>query len=427
MPHPARSTFKRKGFARPYTHSMSNAAPGDAVSIYLHVPFCTVRCSYCDFNTYANLESLIPSWESALLAELSQWAPAVAGRPVPTVFFGGGTPSLLDGQTVARILDVIRRSYCLMPAAEISLEANPESVELDRLTAYRAAGVTRLSIGVQSLDEAELRFLDRLHDAERAAHAIRLARAAAFDSVSLDLIFGLPQQSLAGWRRSLEGALALAPDHLSCYALTIEDGTPLAARVAAGQVREADQDASAEMADWTEDCLAAAGYVQYEISNFARPGHACRHNLAYWQHREYVGVGPGAHGFVDGVRYAVERSPSRYIAAMAKPRASTLPSPAIVSEESIDDATAALDTVILGLRLNAGVDVEALATRYVATWERFQPALEWATAAELLTRDASRLRLTRKGRRLANEVFVRLMEPSLTAAIAAPPTPLKTI
>ena len=406
---------------------MSSATPGDAVSIYLHVPFCTVRCSYCDFNTYANLESLIPRWESALLAELSQWAPAVAGRPVPTVFFGGGTPSLLDGQTVARILDTIRGNYALMPAAEISLEANPESVDLDRLTAYRAAGVTRLSIGVQSLDEAELRFLDRLHDAERAAHAVRLARTAAFESVSLDLIFGLPQQSLASWRRSLEGALALAPDHVSCYALTIEDGTPLAARVDAGQVREADQDVSAEMADWTEHCLAAAGYAQYEISNFAKPGHACRHNLAYWQHREYVGVGPGAHGFVDGVRYAVERSPSRYIAAMAKPRASTLPSPAIVSEVSIDDATSALDTVILGLRLNAGVDVEALATRYVAPWERFQPALEWATAAELLLRDHGRLRLTRKGRRLANEVFVRLMEPSLTAATAASPTPLKKI
>ena len=314
-----------------------------------------------------------------------------------------------------------------MPAAEISLEANPESVDLDRLTAYRAAGVTRLSIGVQSLDEAELRFLDRLHDAERAAHAVRLARTAAFESVSLDLIFGLPQQSLASWRRSLEGALALAPDHVSCYALTIEDGTPLAARVDAGQVREADQDVSAEMADWTEHCLAAAGYAQYEISNFAKPGHTCRHNLAYWQHREYVGVGPGAHGFVDGVRYAVERSPSRYIAAMTKPRARTLPSPAIVSEESIDDATAALDTIILGLRLNAGVDVEALATRYVAPWERFQPALEWAMAAELLLRDHGRLRLTRKGRRLANEVFVRLMEPSLTAATAASPTPLKKI
>ncbi len=424
---PARSTFKRKGFTRPYTHSVSSANPSDAVSIYVHVPFCTVRCSYCDFNTYANLESLIPRWESALLEELSCWAPAVAGRPVPTVFFGGGTPSLLDGQTIARVLDAIRRNYSLMPTAEISLEANPESVELDRLTAYRAAGVTRLSIGVQSLDQTELRFLDRLHDAARAARAVQSARAVAFDSISLDLIFGLPEQSLVSWRRSLEGALALAPDHLSCYALTIEEGTPLAARVDAGQVREADQDVVAEMADWTEDRLAAAGYTQYEISNFARLGHACRQNLAYWQHHEYVGVGPGAHGFVDGVRYAVERSPSRYIAAMAKPRESTLPSPAIVSDESIDDATVALDTITLGLRLNAGVDVETFATQHVAMWERFQPALEWATAAELLIHDAGRLRLTRKGRRLANEVFVRLMEPSLTAATSASATPSKKI
>ena len=395
---------------------MSDGAP-DPISLYVHVPFCTVHCAYCDFNTYANLESLIPAWESALLAELGRWAPAVAGRPVPTVFLGGGTPSLLEGEAVARILDAIRRDYALGNNAEVSMEANPESVALERLTAYRAAGVTRLSIGVQSLDADELRFLDRLHDAERAGHAVKLARAAGFDSVSLDLIFGLPRQSLASWQRTLAGALALAPDHLSCYGLTVEEGTPLASRVAAGSVQEAETDLVAEMADWTEAQLSAAGYEQYEISNFAKPGQRCRHNLVYWHHQEYVGVGPGAHGFVDGVRYAVERSPSRYIESLARPSdRAGLPSPAIVSEEQINDETAALDAIVMGLRLNAGVASDAFAARHAAAWARFQPALEWSRAAGLLTQAQGRLRLTAKGRRLANEVFVRLLEPSLVEA-----------
>jgi len=384
------------------------------VSIYLHVPFCTVRCAYCDFNTYANLESLIPAWELALREELARWASSVAGRPVQTIFLGGGTPSLLEGKAVARILKAIRRDYSLTPDAEITMEANPESVELDRLTAYRAAGVTRISIGVQSLNADELRFLDRLHDANRAARAVELARAATFESISLDLIFGLPRQSLSSWQRTLEGALALAPDHLSCYALTVEEGTPLASRVTAGSVREANSDLVAEMADWTETCLAAAGYAQYEISNFAKPGHTCQHNLVYWRHQEYVGVGPGAHGFVDGVRYAVERSPSRYIDSLSQPgELDGLPSPAIVSQEPIDDTTAALDAIVMGLRLNAGIDMETFEAQHGDAWSAFQPALRWGKDSELLAHAGGRLRLTRKGRRLANELFVLLLEPTL--------------
>ena len=384
------------------------------VSIYLHVPFCTVRCAYCDFNTYANLESLIPAWELALREELARWAPAVAGRPVQTIFLGGGTPSLLEGKAVARILKAIRRDYSLTPDAEITMEANPESVEPDRLTAYRAAGVTRISIGVQSLNADELLFLDRLHDANRAARAVELARAATFESISLDLIFGLPRQSLSSWQRTLEGALALAPDHLSCYALTVEEGTPLASRVTAGSVREANSDLVAEMADWTETCLAAAGYAQYEISNFAKPGHTCQHNLVYWRHQEYVGVGPGAHGFVDGVRYAVERSPSRYIDSLSRPgEMDGLPSPAIVSQEPIDDTTAALDAIVMGLRLNAGIDMEAFEAQHGDAWAAFQPALRWGKYSELLAHEGGKLRLTRKGRRLANELFVLLLEPTL--------------
>ena len=241
---------------------------------------------------------------------------------MPTVFIGGGTPSLLEGASIGRILDAIREGYALDDGAEITLEANPESVRPERLAAYRAAGVNRLSMGVQSLDPGELAFLDRLHDAERARWAFETARAAGFDNINCDLIFGLPGQSPAAWRRSLDGVASWGPDHLSCYGLTVEDGTPLAQRVAEGRVTEADPDVVAEMSEWTEARLATLGYRQYEISNWARADgagwdRACRHNLVYWRQGDYVGVGPGAHGFVDGVRYAVERSPARYVAALA--------------------------------------------------------------------------------------------------------------
>ena len=401
-------------------------APADPsaepVSVYVHVPFCTVKCAYCDFNSYAGMEDAIPAWEAALLDELGRWAPAVAGRPVPTVFIGGGTPSLLDGDAIARVLGAIRDGYALQPDAEISLEANPESIRLDRLQAYRAAGVNRLSMGVQSLDPDELRFLDRLHDADRARWAFDQARAAGFDNVNCDLIFGLPGQGLDGWRRSLEGVAGWGPDHLSCYGLTVEDGTPLAQRVAAGSVAEADPDVVADISEWTEERLAALGYAQYEISNWSRPtpedARHCRHNLVYWRHQEYVGVGPGAHGFVDGVRYAVERSPARYVAAFEPPYGDGdadggMPSPAIISREVVDPHTAVIDAVTLGLRLNAGIAEAEMQRRYGSAWAGVEPGLAWGVREGLLERREGRLVLTRRGRRLANEVFVRVMEPEL--------------
>ena len=378
------------------------------------MPFCTVKCGYCDFNSYAELEDLIPAWEAALREELKRWAPAVGGRPLVTVFIGGGTPSLLAGEVVARIMEAIRASYAVEPGAEVTLEANPESVRRERLRAYRAAGVNRLSIGVQSLDAAELRFLDRAHDAEGAAAAVALAREAGFENVNLDLLCGLPGQSLASWQRTLEGALAWEPEHLSCYALTVEEGTPLAAHVARGQVSEVDPDLVATMTEWTEQRLARAGYEQYEINHYARPGSACRHNLVYWRQGEYVAVGPGAHGFVDGVRYSVERSPTRYLAAMERSEGALgLPTPAAVTREEEDAATAALDAAVLGLRLNEGIDADAMAAAYPEAWPRLQPGLDWGEETRLLERDGDRRRLTPRGRRLANELFVRLLEPSL--------------
>ena len=437
------------------------------LSLYLHVPFCTVKCAYCDFNSYAGLEGLTPAWERALVEELRRWAPVVAERPVPTVFFGGGTPSLLAGESVARILNGIRDLYALEAEAEITLEANPESVRAERLAAYRAAGVNRVSVGVQSLDAEELHFLDRLHSAAQARTAVALVQEAGFGNVSVDLIYGLPGQSMDTWQRTLEGVLTWGVQHLSCYALTVEEGTPLASRVAHGEVASPDADVAAAMSEWTEQRLEAAGFGQYEISNYARPGFEARHNLVYWRQGEYVGVGPGAHGFFDtsrqrhgadahahgrgerdvagdgfvdasrqrhgadahphgrevhqtpandiaGIRYSVERSPTRYVEAMrVSDGAQGLPSPAVVDVEEVTRETALADALTMGLRLNEGIDADAFRARYGAAWDRVAGALAWGEREGLLEREGARVRLTRRGRRLANEVFVRVVEPSL--------------
>ncbi len=379
----------------------------------MHVPFCTVKCSYCDFNSYAGIDDLQDAWLDAALAELALWAPRLAEREFSTVFIGGGTPSLLSGDAIRRLLDAVRRQLRLAPDAEITLEANPESVRPDRLAAYRDAGVNRISMGVQSLDAAELVFLDRIHGADRAAQAFREIREAGFDNVNLDLIYGLPGQTLQTWQYTVEQVLSWdgGPDHLSCYALTVEEGTPLAARVSAGRVLEADPDFVAELADWTAARLAQAGFRRYETSNYARRGLQCRHNLIYWRNQEYLALGPGAHGYVDGLRYHVVRRPRAYIDRLLHgdpnpPAAAALPSPAIADAEQVGELEDLIDTLTSGLRLIEGVDESGLPPAY----DQLRPTIDWAVANNLAQRQSARLSLTRRGHEVANEIFVRLLE-----------------
>lgn len=385
------------------------------LSLYIHVPFCTVKCAYCDFNSYAALEHLTGDWLGALLRELELWSERAANRRIETVFIGGGTPSLLEGEQIARLLDAARRCCDIADDAEITLEANPESVSETRMRDYRAAGVNRVSMGVQSLDADELRFLDRLHSAERAEQALSEIRSAGFDNVNLDLIYGLPKQRFETWRTTLERVAAWRPEHLSCYALTVEDGTPLAARVAAGAVVEADPDVVAEISTWTAARLAEAGYEHYETSNYALPGRECRHNLNYWRCGDYIGVGPGAHGCFDGRRYSVVRRPAAYIRALATQTAGPegLPSPAIEEVEAVTDRDAVIDALTLGLRLREGVDESRLRERHPDAFAAAAPAIGWALGASLLERRGGRLRLTPRGQAVANEVFVRIVDPSL--------------
>lgn len=384
------------------------------IGLYIHVPFCTVKCAYCDFNSYAGMEDLAGDWERAAVRELELWGPRLAGREIATIFFGGGTPSLVDPTAIARLLETARDACAVSAEAEITLEANPESVGRERAEAWRAAGVNRVSMGVQSLDGAELAWLDRVHGAERAREAFGELRAAGFDNLNVDLIYGLPGQSRETWERTLDGVLEWRPEHLSCYALTVEEGTPLASRVAAGTVREADADRVAALADWTTDRLGEAGYARYETSNYALPGRECRHNLNYWRCGEYAAIGPGAHGFIDGTRYSVVRRPRAYISRVfGGDGPDGLPSGAIEEWERVGEEDAAVDFLTLGLRLAEGVDLAIGGERWPAQMRRLEPAIEWAAANGLAEHEGTRLRLTARGHGLANEVFVRFVDPSL--------------
>jgi len=390
----------------------------EPLSLYVHIPFCRSKCAYCDFNSYAGQEALIPAYVGALLQEAAAWSGVCASRTVATVYFGGGTPSLLPFAEMERLIEGLRQRFAVAPEAEVSLEANPESVDLAYLQGLRTLGVNRLSLGVQSFDEEDLRFLGRIHTAAEAAAAYDAARRAGFADVGLDLIFGLPEQRPSRWRRSLERALRLGPEHLSLYALTVEEGTPLARAMSEGKVQEPDEDAQAAMYTESEERLEAAGYEHYEISNWARPGHRCRHNLTYWETRPYLGLGAGAHSYLGGCRFANTPLPKEYIELV---QASGPPEegrggldlsrmPQVTSLERLDVQTEMADTVILGLRLAEGISLDGFRERFGVGLEgRYAQEISELTTLGLLEVSGGRLRLTRRGRLLANEAFLRFL------------------
>jgi oxygen-independent coproporphyrinogen-3 oxidase len=407
-------------------HSEPREEPA-ALGLYLHIPFCTSRCGYCDFNAYAGVEHLVPEYVDALAGELGLWAAAARGHRVQSVFFGGGTPSLLPLDKIARVIGAIGESYDVAPDAEWSLEANPTELEREHLQGLAALGIRRLSMGAQSMHEDELALLERAHTPERVEQAVADARAAGFESLNLDLIFGLPDQPLARWQESVERVLALEPDHLSCYALSVEPGTPLHYRVAKGEIAEPDPDVAAEQYEWTRERLAEEGFGHYEISNWARPGHECQHNLVYWRAESYLGVGAGAHSYFGGRRFAVVDAPNRYAETVRETLEERHASGSarmrqIASGETPSPAQQRSDALILGLRLTAGVSDAAFCERFGVTPEEAHgEAIRRHLATGLLVRGGEVTRLSDRGLLLANEVFVDMLpedepEPSGSAA-----------
>jgi putative oxygen-independent coproporphyrinogen III oxidase len=361
--------------------------------LYIHVPFCLTRCGYCDFNAHAGLDHLRSPYVQAVRRESDLVAPAWRGVRFVSVFLGGGTPTTLAPEAIHGLLRHLGGAFDLVEGAEVTCEANPDTVDHRSLGALRAGGITRLSLGVQSFDPQVLRALERIHPPASARRAYRAARSAGFDDVNLDLIYGAGGETLESWRRTLEEAVALGPEHLSCYALTIEPGTPLGSKVAAGLAPGPDPDLQAEMYEAACEELARAGYRHYEVSNWARPGHECVHNVGYWEGRPYLGLGAGAHSYRGGRRWWNVRPPARYVALALGGQQP------VGGGEELSPEAARLERLLLGVRRAEGIP---------ASWVSDPAAADEYEARGLARRDGGRFVLTEAGMLLANEVVLAL-------------------
>jgi oxygen-independent coproporphyrinogen-3 oxidase len=387
---------------------MSEASPPEQpLSLYVHIPFCRARCTYCDFNTYSGLESLFAPYVEAVCREIAAWGQKL---PVHTIYLGGGTPTTLPVPLIGRMLAACCRAFLVDEGSEISCEANPGTVTLDALRSLRALGVNRLSLGVQSFAAAELRLLGRIHSIADVLEGVADARRAGFGNINLDLIYGLPGQALSTWRRSLGRALALEPEHLSLYCLTLEEGTPLRAAVEQGRLPAPDPDLAADMYELAAEQLRRAGYTHYEISNWARgESLACRHNLACWRNRPYLGFGAGSHSFYGHRRWWNVARPEEYIARMGEVEPGPLA--AVAGREEISTALEMAETMILGLRLiQEGVSVAEFSRRFGQTpHEAYPQEMESLKELGLLEWNQARVLLTPRAWLLANEVFRRFL------------------
>jgi len=374
--------------------------PGTAFGIYVHVPFCATRCGYCDFNTYTASElgdSTPDRWLAALQTELSLAADRIGRVDIDTVFVGGGTPSLLGAERLASVLDGIRHNFALAADAEITTEANPESTSPEFFARIRAAGYTRLSLGMQSTSARVLSVLDRTHSPGRAVAAAGEAHTAGFRHISIDLIYGTPGESDDDLLASVDAALAAGVDHVSAYALVVEDGTALARRVRRGELPRPDDDVLARRYELIDRRLSAAGLGWYEVSNWSLPGGECRHNLGYWNGGQWWGAGPGAHGFVGDVRWWNVKHPRAYAEQLSRDES------AVGGFERLDGAARHLEDVMLGIRLRSGLAVAALTDTELDRADR-------AVADGTLVRCGQRLALTDRGRLLADAVVRDLLD-----------------
>lgn len=402
------------------------------LGLYLHIPFCERKCPYCDFNTYAGLQSLFPATVEALCREMARWRQPLAGRTLSTIFVGGGTPTILEGDQLARLFEAVHANFAVAADCEITCEANPGTVDRAKFATLRSLGVNRLSMGVQSLQPEELQFLGRIHGVEDVYLAFDAARKAGFENINLDFIFGLPSQSPEQWQDTLSRAMALAPEHLSLYSLIVEPETPLYHWVQTGQAPEPDDDDAAVLYEMAQAAMAGAGYIHYEVSNWARgggdgavsagallPAKACRHNLIYWRNADYLGIGPGAHSHLrvrDGQggwleqRWGNRKPVPGYVKRLEAGAA------VAAFEERIDARLAMGETMMLGLRLvREGVAHDRFAALHgQALSQVFAGELAELQARRLVAVDLERVVLTAQGLMLGNRVFAAFLPETPT-------------
>ena len=377
-------------------------------SLYVHIPFCERKCLYCDFYSVTDTER-VEDFLAALAKEIALLKDRSKGATFETIFFGGGTPSLLTPAQVGSILSHLRTTFRITPDVEVTLEANPGTVTAEKLRAIRSLGINRLSIGIQSFHDQELKALGRIHDREEAFRCIEHARAAGFDNISLDLIYSIIGQTLPEWEDTLRIAVDLAPQHIAAYSLIVEDGTPLAHMVQAGEVRMNSTDLEAEMYERAMELLGAHGYEHYEVSNYALPGFRCRHNGNYWSHVDYLGFGPSAHSFwkgsdgTSGRRWWNVADLSTYLDRLNSGAR------AVESEEQVGNCTMINERILLGLR-NSGVDLARLRQDfgYELTAQQ-EDTVRWLLDEKMAILEGNILRLTSKGYLLCDEICIRLL------------------
>ncbi len=371
------------------------------VGLYFHIPFCVAKCTYCDFNSHSGLARLYDSYQEALIRELDQ-ALALCNFQIRTVYFGGGTPTIMPSGCFADILSHLPTgTKCI---EEVTVEANPATVTPAVLRSLKEAGVDRLSLGVQSMNDQELRLLGRIHDRQTAVRSIEMARDGGLDNLNVDLIFGLPDQTALNWQHTLEEVLVHEPDHVALYGLTLEPGTRLAQWVEQGKVCRAEDDLVADMYEYAVERLEAAGYDHYEISNWALPGKQCHHNLIYWNNESYLGIGAGAWSYWQERRWENIRDPEQYIMRCLEARSVIEESERVSQEQEI------ADTLMLGLRLTGGIQRRSFRTRFDMEPEQiYDYEIQELKKLGLLETDSVGIRLTDKGRLLGNEVFERFL------------------
>ena len=396
--------------------------PASGMGLYVHVPFCKTKCPYCDFNTYQGIEGLIGPYLEAVTEEITLWGRVLQRPAVNTIFLGGGTPSYLPEGHVGRLLEAARGAFSVRSHAEITVEANPDDLDLSKCGYLLSQGVNRLSIGVQSLDSGLLTQLGRRHGPEQAAEAFRIARSAGFTNVNLDLMYGLSRQTMFQWRDTVQHVTSLRPEHLSLYCLTLEKGTPMDLWVREGKLPPPDEDLAADMYLYARTALADAGYRHYEVSNWSLPGYGARHNIGYWRNLPYLGVGPGAHSFLAGYRFWQVTPPRSYVSrvkewADGEPQGCLHMTEGLLDAvrpvdgwEHIDVDTACAETMFLGLRLLDGLDLAKASERVGVDLEsRYRNQIDELMNLGMLERQDGRLRLSSAAYLIANQVFTRFV------------------
>ena len=386
-------------------------ARGEGLALYVHWPFCVSKCPYCDFNSHVRAAIDQGTWREALLADLAHEARLLPDRTLTSIFFGGGTPSLMDPRVVESVIGAAKSHWRFASDVEITLEANPNSVEADRFGDLAGAGVNRVSLGLQSFDDRALRFLGRAHSARDGFRALEIAQK-TFRRVSFDLIYALPGDTEESWSAMLAQALSLGTAHMSLYQLTIEPGTRFAAMVQRRELEPLDADAAASLYELTDEMTSRAGIPSYEVSNYARPRQESRHNLAYWRYGDYAGIGPGAHGRRLGLRTVRHRKPENFLSALARN------GHGIAEEAPLSPTEAADEALVMGLRLREGIDAAILADRFglpaIVDWDR----VERLESSGHLQRNGARIALTAAGRLLLDHILgeIAVVQPSYAVA-----------